>query len=116
MKQFDALIATQKSQLSVKSHFLKKKISKNHPKLTFFKNPNFCEVFLDFFFGNGTLHRAEVFCMVIRTSKCSIEAIKRLSRMIFIFRHLMGGSVFSDPWKGGSNFVFDVKLNYKVVC
>ena len=74
MKDFDALNATQKTLALCKVQFLKKKQEKRTKIAIFDHFDNFRPFwpgFLDFFM-NGTLHRAEVFCVAFSASKSFI--------------------------------------------
>ena len=62
MKRFDALITTQKAPALCEVPFLKKS-EKSNQKYIFFKNYIFLKVFVDF--RNGTLQRAQVFCVAL---------------------------------------------------
>ena len=99
MNRFDALIATQKTS---GFSFISEKNQKK--KYIFLKD------FLDFF-RNGTLQRAEVFCVVISASKRFFKLSNNPLSCFSFFCHIMGGLFFQTPGMGGQNLVLNILKN-----
>ena len=81
-KRPDALNATRKTPALYNVPFLNK-IKKNCQKCPFYQKCHFLEVFL-VLFRNGTLQRAEVFCVVFSASGRFFQAFKINIQTIFL--------------------------------
>ena len=89
-KGFNALYLTQKSKLSANYCFWKN-LKKKRQTILILKKWYFLAVFLHFI-RNGTLQRAEVFCVAFSSSKPFFWAIYRVDRYS------------CHPWHGGSSW------------